>query len=620
MAVERMRLAVIGDLVFGMASYAPPVAFVGEIGDEAAEAAERMTRGLEQSQGGKTKAPLVVTINGQPAATQDVIAIEMGPGGDAALPIAWQPKISIGQKHSLLHEGMFQVGSGGSLNSSAARQQVVTAPPAPKGEQSEQAPAPTARSGSRGGSSRSDYSLPSAMQTMLSRCSSARAADLAPPQYACLVGDPVDVATGAVVTDATDYRSVAPPLAFTRHYASNRSDVDSPFGFGWSHNFDQAVWLEVGRVVVRDQHGRQIEFDCVPLRDGVARAGDELRDPTGRIRLRCHGRHHWELLDPSQILHFGPIPGTASSDTDRGFARLTKVIVPGQPLTELTYDAHARLHRIAVDGKAVIELRYDQDDHILALNRDAARFSYSLDGDLAEAYDAAGSARSYEYAGHLLVRETNRRGGSFYYGYDSHGCAAKCIRTWGVGGRLHRVLAYDSDTTTVTDSLGHATLYERSAVGLVSRIVDPHGDATTYQYNDALQLTAVGLPDGTSRRDDYDDEGRLICQRRPGGETWKMTYDAAGHLVRGIDPVGGQWHFTYDFAGQLSRVQDPEGHVTRLEYETGQLCRLIDPLGVVTSLQLGRGDEVTQLVLPGDIEVEFEHDSRGRLSRTRSQV
>jgi hypothetical protein len=40
--------------------------------------------------------------------------------------------------------------------------------------------------------------------------------------------------------------SRALPLRFERNYDTASSGSDSPFGRGWSHNFDEAVWVERG--------------------------------------------------------------------------------------------------------------------------------------------------------------------------------------------------------------------------------------------------------------------------------------------------------------------------------------------------------------------------------------
>jgi len=58
------------------------------------------------------------------------------------------------------------------------------------------------------------------------------------------------------------------------------------------------------------------------------------------------------------------------------------------------------------------------------------------------------------------------------------------VRTWGDGGLYDHVIDYDKKgkVTTVTNSLGHTTVYRMNAIGLVIKVVDPLGAATSYEY------------------------------------------------------------------------------------------------------------------------------------------
>jgi YD repeat-containing protein len=607
------RLAVEGDIVFGLASASPPQPFVGQLGDPAAAGASSIVDGLRSSGGAKAARAARLTINGTPIATMKHRAIDMGPTHAMALPIASLPNMSVDKMNVLSHGGQFMVSPSGTLKTLGLLQPIAYCEEKLGGIASA-ANGLASQASDAAGSARSNFADPTALHRMVSRTSSARLSDLRPPGSEFLVGDPVDVSTGAVVTSSVDFERLAPPIAFARRYTSDRSDRDGPLGYGWSHAFDQSLWLEAFRVVLREDN-REIEFDCAELPDGVARAGDELLDPTGRLRLRCHGRNHWELCSDTDTRHFMPIAGTSPADRDRGFARLTQIIRPDQPLTDLEYDDHGRLYSVRVDGRSMLNLRYDRLDRIESLGD--TRFEYSPTGDLVRVTDPNGNSRSYEYIGHLLVRETNRRGGSFYYGYDGHGPTAKCIRSWGSHGRWHRVLAYDRACTTVTDSLGHRTTYHKDALGLVVRVVDPLGHATSYTHDDALRLTKIEHPDGTSCTVEFDDKGHAVRRRERDGASWRMRYDDTGRLVEGIDPVGGRWHFAYDFEGRLTRVQDAEGHVTRLEYINKRLERIIDPLGRVTEIRLGPDDEILRVDPPASDGVTFDYDARGRLVRAR---
>lgn len=608
-----MKFAVDGDLVCGLASASPPKAFVGELGDDAAEAAAAIVATLAGPPPGG--AP-VVTIAGQRVATRMAKATELAGTGQVALPSTWTSGVRVDGTPTLVDQGRFLCTPTGSLQSLALRQGIAAVSPLlgmPTGGTGDDTADDAFDPDDTGVASRTDYTPATKREQIRARCSSARLHDLVDPSHAVLVGDPVNVASGSVVLEATDFEH--PDLAFVRRYDSRRGDRGGPLGPGWSHNFDVVLWLEPGRVVVRNEQGRELEFDCLELREGVARAGDTVYELAGRMRLVCHGHHHWDLHDGDRVLQFSPIPGTGAADTDRGMAKLRSIVVPGSPLVELDYDARARLVDVRSGGKAVIGLRYDHDDRIIRLCGDAARYEYDEAGALLAVVDASGAKREYEYDGGLLVRHTNRRGGSFYYAYDGRGSGAKCTRTWGDGGRLHRALSYEPGATVVTDSHGHRWTYGRTTEGLVKSMVDPLGGTHDYKWDDTLALARIDYPDRTHAIDTRGEDGRLAKQRERNGASWAMRYDDRGRLVEGTDPTGGTWSFGYDSRDRLVRVSDALEHVTRLEYEEGRLRRIIDPLGHVVELELSDDGLIQRLATSSGALMGFGYDTAGRLVR-----
>ena len=605
------RLLVVGDMVWGMADVTTP--YVGQIVDQTASGPPQTAAMESASTAGASGGGCVMTVNGLPVAHAGCVSMATPPLPQA-VPLAFVSGMSLNGKPLLVELGQFMASPSGSLSSTAVTQQSVRiskAVTAPSGADLDAAAVATGAGNSGAPAVRTNYDEPSAEHRIASRTSTARLADLLPPEHAHLVGDPVDVATGAVVTRQVDDHAPKYDLAFERRYVSRHADRFGVLGWGWSHVFEQSIWLEVGRVVLSDA-GREIEFDTFDLLDQVARAGSVLRDPTGRLTLTCHGRNAWELYDGVSTRYFLPMPGTSAEDKDRGLSRLSTIARPGLPLVELHYDDKARLTSIRCDGNAVFSLRYDRDGLLESLNDRVMRYAYSAALDLVEARDVDGNARLYDYASHLLVRETNRRGGAFYYGYDGHEPSARCVRTWGDGGRLHRMIAYESGTTLVTDSLGERTTYSTSPIGLVTGFTRPDGTGAAYQYDDQLRLVGV-RQGGVRATDGYDPQGRRVKHRERDGAIWQMEYDEGGRLVGGRDPVGGRWEFGYDLDGRLTRVQDPDHHVYRMEYAQGRLSKVVDPLGRIIEFDLGIADEVLAIRAPWQPDVSFEYDPAGRL-------
>ncbi len=84
------------------------------------------------------------------------------------------------------------------------------------------------------------------------------------------------------------------------------------------------------------------------------------------------------------------------------------------------------------------------------------------------------------------MRETNRNGVSFYFGYDGVTEEASCVRTWGDGGIYDRIIDYDkiARTTAVTDGEGGTTIYRYDELGAVTQVIDPCGGRYEYEYDD----------------------------------------------------------------------------------------------------------------------------------------
>ena len=622
-SADAQALGCCGDIVLGLASCAPvPIPFVGEIEDLGATKAAEISESMARANGAKVERPVQIAMGGMQAAHNQTQAMPFNPLQSPGMPSSSLAFIDLGGRQFLTQGNPFQKDPTGSMFTLALNQRTVYAKGLRQLEELPEELADEAAAARGNVPVRQNWADPTAMNKILSGLSSEGLEQSLPREFQMLVGDPVDVATGAVVTWSDDYARQGPDLTFRREYNSRRTGNAGPFGHGWSHNFEQSLWLEPGRVVVQNGDLRRLEFDTMRLPGQVARAGDVLRDILGRFELRCHGHLHWELIERGKTRHFEPIPGESTENRDRGLARLTRVVRPLQPLMTLSYDKKARLKEVLIDGRPMLGFQYDQDDHIDSLWASTpgklqrhTRFEYSAAGDLVASTDALGHRRVYEYEGHLLVKESNREGGSFHYGYDGVGARAKCVRAWGTGARLDRTLSYNGPTTSVTDSLGHRTIYDVDPLGMVAARVDPMGGRRSYQYDEALRLIVVRYEDKGTAKDHYDEHGNLVKKRDADGAVWRMVYDDTNSLTEGYDATGGKWSFSRDFEGKLSRVEDPEGHVTRIEYDEGRPCTIVDPMGRKIALQIGANDEVLSIQQPGRLPLRYEYDSAGRLTK-----
>lgn len=435
-----------------------------------------------------------------------------------------------------------------------------------------------------------------------------------------LTGHPVDVIGGRVITDDVDFELTGPlAFGFERNYSSTWSARDSVIGHGWSHSFDQAVWLENHQIVYRAEDGREI---CFELPRGL-RMDRPLRhfDPHNRLTLVGDGKGRYTIEDAAGRLHdFGPIPGDRSPE--RGNARLLCIrTLAGHAIT-CEYDDRARLTQVR--DSAGREFRFTYDDRsrlgrVYAPHPDhegfvrQVEYRYSPEGDLAEVIDALGHTTRYAYHRHRLVRHTLRTGLSFYFEYESPDPEAACIHTWGDGGIYDHTLVYDKQRriTVVTNSCNESTIYAAGGRGEVSQITDPRGGVTRLEYDEHLRKTADIDPLGHATRYAYDARGNCTRVVGPDGAELRVEYTATGLPLAATDALGGRWRYTYDDKQRLATRTDPLGQTTFFVYEGLHLASVTDPAGRVIRFVHNPAGDLLRVHYPDGSAEKWAYDRRG---------
>lgn len=435
-------------------------------------------------------------------------------------------------------------------------------------------------------------------------------------------GHPVDVATGRMMTSATDWSLPAlAPLPFERVYASSWSDRGSPFGFGWSHPYDQAVWTEPGKVVYRAGDGREIEFDVFERPGHVLRPGEHVFDPVSRCTLHHQGEGRYRVEEPDGlVVELAPIPGDTASR-----ARVTRLHVSGRRAVQCVYDDRGHLRGLVGPGGGLAKLDVDGEGRITRISLPDpaddgwvthATYVYSADGDLVEVHDALGQVTRYAYEDHLMVQETDRTGLSFYFGYDGRGPNAYCVCTWGDGGIFHRVLDYDKAgrVTWVTDSLGARTIYRMNEALAVVEVEDAAGQITRLAYDDDLRLTSITDPLGHQTRYEHDERGARTRVSMPDGGEIRAERDATGRWTRIVNGAGAEWRSEYDAAGHPSARVDPLGRRTRIHHDRGRIVAVDSPEGARVSLEYDTAGNLVRRRAAAGHETRFTYDRLGRLT------
>ncbi len=446
------------------------------------------------------------------------------------------------------------------------------------------------------------------------------------------VGEPIDVATGAMLMTQTDL--VLPgslPLEFTRtHLSSYRGGVC--FGPTWISTLDECLQIDGEGVVFAAADGMRLVYPVpeagvatLPVKgprwplewDGKPDGAMTVTDPaTGVVRT---------FAAPVPSPSFGVFHLALDSWSDRNGNRIdVERDDEGIPFGI----RHSGGYYVAVDteGPRITALRL-LDEPPSRYRPDAAsdtgtvvmRYAYDSSGNLTEVIDSSGEPLRFAYDTEgRVTRWTDRNGTWFAYLYDDRGRVA---RTEGVDGILSGTLTYDDTarTTTYTDSRGHTSVHRYNAEGMVVEetdelghvtrtewdeygfrpvaVTDPLGHTTRYAYDDAGNLTGVHLPDGSRAEARYNALGLPTEVIEPGGALWRHTYDDRGNLLTTVDPTGAETRYTNDAAGLPTAVTDALGHTRTAAYDPAGLpVALTDELGHTTTVRrdsFGRVIEVT---------------------------
>jgi len=462
-----------------------------------------------------------------------------------------------------------------------------------------------------------------------------------------LTGHPVDVATGRLLVITEDFELPGPiPLKFERHYSSAWAERDSTLGYGWSHTFDERIWLERGAVVYKTGDGREIEFHTFDLPGRKMREGQELSYPIDRLTLRCKGEGRWEIRTPDGLVrefeHLGDFrrdasKGDANAKIDMRVSRLTKIRNRLGQWVSLEYYLHE------VDMVRTSEGRWVRLEHLhgklrrvalpLPVGGDEAgwynqvEFEYDDKGDLVKTTDSQRKSRSYQYEEHLLIKEIDRDDVTFYFQYDGRDSTARCIRTWGEDKKgqdrlLFREITYDlkNRRTFVENSMGRMTIYEMNIANAVEKITDPHGAATVTEYNERLWKVSETDALGNVTRFEYDARGNETKCILTNGATYEMEYNTADQLVRMRDPVGVEWSCRYDDQGRLTDARDSMGRWIRLEHDGPYATRVWRPDGKAVQLKYDAFGDVTKITQPDGSAEERWYNRLGQLVKVRDDA
>ena len=417
--------------------------------------------------------------------------------------------------------------------------------------------------------------------------SSGLAVEERPSAGKSLVGEPVDVVTGEVVLQQTDFALPGSlPLVFQRTHISGYAH-GTLLGPNWASSWGQWLAIDAREIVFHADDGASYRLENPPSGQRVThRIHTTLTlENTGEayvVQWRHGPRLHFapHALGAARLVAITERNGARIAFDYDGFGRLTDVRHSGGTCLVMEHGPAgvARIALAEADGRLSDLIRYTYDD----LGR-LAGIVNSSGLPLKFSYDAAGRLTGWE----------DRRGHCFAYQYDA---AGRCVRTASATGHYNGRFSYDeaSRTTTYINALGHSSTYTHNEQFQLIRKEDARGASTHTTYDALARRIAETSPKGATTRWAYDARGNLISIADPVGRQIRIAYNEQDLPVSLTDPAGTVWQRSYDERGNLTAVGTAEA-IWRYEHDAnGNVVRAHDPSGHFA---------------------EFAYDSRGLLIR-----
>ncbi|HEX4608264.1 MAG TPA: DUF6531 domain-containing protein, partial [Urbifossiella sp.] len=476
--------------------------------------------------------------------------------------------------------------------------------------------------------------------------------------------DPIDVATGDVLLPQTDLH-LPGLLALTLrrvHVSSYRAG--GYFGTSWASTLDQRAHHLPDQILIARDDGALLSFP-LPRNDGApvfpaegarlaltaVQDGFVLTDPASGITTWFTATPGHALPDPDGITG----GSTGNDDDGRGRGRvypITAISEPNGHRIDILRDTDTTVRQIRHSGGYLIDVQtrdhritgyrlanhtppadptqpVDPDHADPTTSRGVGphvtwlpvtSFGYDQDGNLSTVYNSSGRPLYFRYDHHHRLTRWQDRNGTWYeYAYDHQG---RCTRTIGADDTLNGTLTYHHDeaagrVTTVTDSLGHATVFRFNHRLQVTAETDPTGATTTRTWTRHDQLLTQTNPAGHTTTHTYDATHRLTTITRADHSRWTLEYDAdpSHRPTRIIQPDGGVWTWEYDTAGNPIRAIDPAGGATSYQYRTpGIIAEIMDVLGARTVVESNRAGLTTTLTDPLGRTTRLQRDAFGRVT------
>lgn len=325
-----------------------------------------------------------------------------------------------------------------------------------------------------------------------------------------VVGDPIDVVTGASLDTQTDFVLAGPlPLRWYRNYDSGKHDMPGSLGWGQFHEYDRKLVFDLDGMRYVGPDGESFGLPHLE-HDGQAAVA-------GGVTVRRVSKRQYTVQTTGQPLATFDLPA------GRTVAPLS-ALSAGTARVAFRYDQDGLLHTVVDSKSRPIRVEHDRSGRLARLTladgpraRRLAEYQYDTAGNLVRVTDPYNHVFQSKFdRDNRQVARIDRRGYGFVFEYDA---AGRCVRGGGQDGTDEVRLRYDPDLRlTVVTKRG--------------------GGDWTYFYDEGGSVTRVLAPDGGLVQFNRDETGRVAEEVDPLGNVTRKVFNAAGVPVGKIDPLG----------------------------------------------------------------------------------
>lgn len=445
--------------------------------------------------------------------------------------------------------------------------------------------------------------------------------------------DPVDVGSGAWISDTTDLSLGAQDplgLALTRSYNSNaRYSNGSGLGFGWSHNYDiranrrssvkaglgatntyQAAPFFAALAVARDfgsNHTTAKEWAtaCLAINWSV----DQLKYKSVAISKGLQTMEFIEMpngnfIPPAGVNMTLVKVGAAQFDLTQRHGSTMRFNSAGR--AEVVTSPYGKTQNFTYSGSNLTKVKDAYARELI--------FSWAAN-QISSVTDSTGRSIGFAYSSGNLTGVTDPEGKTMNYGYDGD---RRVIWVKDAMGRTTVENEYDAKSRVIVQrNQGDVNkTYNIYYSGFCNIEEDPEGGKKTHYYDARGRLLGTENALGNVDFSSYDGQDRRTFYSSPTFDSTFYSYDSENNMTEVTDSLFRTSYYDYDVTNQLSVYTDNKGGETSYTYNPQHsVLTVTDQLSnAITYTYDGNGNVETEKG-PTQNTTTFGYDGWGQLNK-----